>query len=79
MKISIITATCNSGKNITNCLQSVAGQTFQNIEHIVVDGGSTDKTLEIVKSCSSVSKFISESEKVFMMPSTKASNAPPEI
>jgi len=49
MKISIITATYNSEKNITNCLQSVAGQTYQNIEHIVIDGGSTDNTLEIVK------------------------------
>ena len=63
MKISIITATYNSEKNITNCLQSVAGQTYQNIEHIVIDGGSTDNTLEIVKSYSSVTKYISEPDK----------------
>jgi len=49
MKVSIITATWNSEKNIADCLQSVAGQTYQNIEHIVIDGGSTDNTIEIVK------------------------------
>lgn len=49
MKISIITATYNSKKNISACLQSVAGQTHKNIEHIIVDGGSTDKTMEIIK------------------------------
>ena len=47
MKVSIITATWNSEKNIADCLQSVAGQTYQNIEHIVIDGGSTDNTIEI--------------------------------
>ncbi len=60
MKISIITATFNSEKNITDCLASVAGQSYKNIEHIIIDGGSTDSTLEIIKSAPSVSKYISE-------------------
>ena len=47
MKVSIITATYNSEKNISDCLQSVATQTHKNIEHIVIDGGSTDNTIEI--------------------------------
>ncbi len=63
MKISIITATYISEKNISSCLQSVAGQSFKNIEHVVIDGGSTDKTLEIVESFQSVSKTISEPDK----------------
>ena len=63
MKVSIITATWNSEKNIADCLQSVAGQTYQNIEHIVIDGGSTDNTIEIVKNTPSVSNWISEPDK----------------
>jgi glycosyltransferase len=63
MKISLITATYNSEKNISSCLQSVAGQSFKNIEHIVIDGGSKDSTLAIVKSFPSVSKTISEPDK----------------
>jgi glycosyltransferase len=63
MKISLITATYNSEKNIATCLQSVAGQTHKNIEHLIIDGGSTDQTLEIVKSFPSVSKTVSEPDK----------------
>ena len=60
MKISIITICFNSETTIAACLESVAGQTYANIEHIVIDGASPDKTLEIVKSFPSVSKCISE-------------------
>ena len=60
MKISLITATYNSEKNISDCLKSVAAQSFQNIEHIVIDGGSTDNTANIVKSFPTISKWISE-------------------
>ena len=63
MKISIITICFNSETTIAACLQSVAGQTYANIEHIVIDGASPDKTLEIVKSFPSVSKCISEPDK----------------
>jgi len=45
MKISIITVTYNSEKTIGDCLQSVASQTYKNIEYIIIDGGSTDKTI----------------------------------
>lgn len=63
MKVSIITATYNSKKNITNCLESVANQSYKNIEHIIIDGDSSDKTMEVVKSSPSVSKYISEPDK----------------
>lgn len=49
MKISIVTTCLNSDKSISYALSSVYEQTYQNIEHILVDGGSTDKTLEILK------------------------------
>lgn len=48
-KISVITVCFNSAKTIRDTLDSVAGQTYQNIEHIVVDGGSTDDTLAIIE------------------------------
>jgi len=49
MKFSIITVCLNSEKTILYTLNSVLNQTYKNIEHIIVDGGSTDKTLQIIK------------------------------
>ena len=48
MKISIITATFNSEKTIQSCLQSVESQDYDNIEHIIIDGKSTDKTCKLL-------------------------------
>jgi glycosyltransferase involved in cell wall biosynthesis len=48
MKISIITATYNSASTVADTLRSIDSQTYKNIEHIIVDGLSQDKTLEIV-------------------------------
>lgn len=47
MKISTITATWNSGKTIEDTLNSVMCQKYDNVEHIIKDGGSKDNTLEI--------------------------------
>lgn len=49
MKVSIITACYNSARTIAGSLESVAGQTYPDIEHVVVDGGSSDRTLELVR------------------------------
>ena len=54
--ISIITVTKNSEKTLQRCILSVANQNFKNYEHIIIDGDSDDKTLEIIKKNS---KFIS--------------------
>ena len=47
MKISIITVTLNSDQTIRDSLNSVFSQTYKNIEHIIVDGGSNDQTEKI--------------------------------
>lgn len=49
MKISIVTATYNSALTLADTIKSVLGQTYHDIEYIVVDGKSTDDTLNIVK------------------------------
>lgn len=49
MKISVITATFNSGATIRDTMESVLAQTNEDVEHIVVDGGSKDDTMDIVR------------------------------
>lgn len=62
MKVSIITATYNSAATIAHCMASVKNQTYQNIEHIIVDGGSTDHTLTIIQQNEFSGKLISEKD-----------------
>lgn len=50
MLVSIITVTLNSKSVLSDCLDSVANQSHNNIEHIVIDGGSTDGTLKLLNS-----------------------------
>ena len=47
--ISVVTPSLNHGRFLRQTIESVAAQTFRNFEHIVVDGGSTDGTVEILK------------------------------
>lgn len=49
MKISVITATYNCGSTLRTTLESMAVQTHPDIEHLVIDGGSKDDTIELVK------------------------------
>ncbi len=64
MKFSIITATYNSEKTIKDAINSVASQTYKNIEHIIIDGASTDNTLSVINENSGkISKIISEPDK----------------
>ena len=63
MKISIITISFNANDTIEKTLKSVVGQSYKNIEHLIIDGGSKDNTLEICNSFSHISKIISESDK----------------
>ena len=61
MKISIITVCYNSEKTIGDTLRSVFEQKYENIEHIIIDGGSTDRTLAVVATAGAhVAKIVSE-------------------
>ena len=48
-KISIITVTKNSEKFLAQNISSVKSQNYKNYEHIIVDGNSVDKTIDIIK------------------------------
>ena len=49
MKLSIITITYNNAEGLRRTIQSVQAQTFRDFEHIIVDGGSTDGSVEIIR------------------------------
>lgn len=62
--ISIVTVVKNGEKYLEQTIQSVINQTYSNIEYIIVDGGSTDGTLDIVRKYESeISYWISEPDK----------------
>ena len=50
MKVSVITVTYNSAATLSRAIDSVKQQTYDDIEHIIVDGGSTDGTIDIISS-----------------------------
>jgi glycosyltransferase involved in cell wall biosynthesis len=63
-KFSIITVTYNAEAVLDDTIQSVVAQTYKEIEYIIVDGGSKDKTLEIAKRyAEKLSVIISEPDK----------------
>lgn len=63
-KISIITATYNAEVRVFNCIKSVYEQTYPNIEHIIIDGASTDNTVDIIQqNIEKISYFVSEPDK----------------
>ncbi|NMC99392.1 MAG: glycosyltransferase, partial [Bacteroidales bacterium] len=62
LKISIVTPSFNSAKFIEDCIQSVLNQNYPNFENIIIDGGSTDGTIEILKKYPHL-KWISEPDE----------------
>jgi glycosyltransferase involved in cell wall biosynthesis len=61
---SIITVSRNAAHHITKCLQSVADQTYEAVEHIVIDGASTDGTQALVaRHGKRVTRFVSEPDE----------------
>ena len=63
MKITVVTVCRNASATIEDTLRSVAAQDYPNIEHIVIDGGSTDDTLEIVKRFPHVTSIVTEPDE----------------
>lgn len=64
MKVSIITVVYNGAEFIRTCIESILNQTYPDIEYIIVDGKSTDGTVDIVQSYGKrIARFISEPDK----------------
>lgn len=64
MKVSIITVTMNSEKYLSDCITSVKLQSHKDIEYIIVDGQSTDGTLNIIKKNQNhISYWVSEADR----------------
>ncbi len=64
LKISLITVCYNAKNTIEHCIQSVAAQSYKNLEYIIIDGGSTDGTVEIINQYRErVNIFLSEPDQ----------------
>lgn len=64
MKLSIITVVLNNKSYVEDCINSVLNQNYNNIEYIIVDGGSTDGTVDIIKKYDKyISKWVSEPDQ----------------
>ncbi len=62
-KVSIITTCLNCEKTIRDTIESVLGQKYQSIEYIIIDGGSRDATLDIIKSYGDKITYVSEKDE----------------
>jgi glycosyltransferase involved in cell wall biosynthesis len=64
IRVSLITVTYNAESTIERCIRSVIAQNYQNIEYIVIDGASTDSTLQIInRYVQNIQIIISEPDK----------------
>lgn len=66
MKISVITAVLNNKDHLESCIKSVFSQTYPDIEHIIIDGGSTDGTLDVISLFTSERSAVSSQQSVNM-------------
>ncbi len=62
-RISIITVVFNGEKHIGRTIESVLGQTYKEIEYIIIDGKSTDLTLEVIRGYEGVHQVVSEPDE----------------
>ncbi len=61
--ISIITVVFNGEKHIGRTIESVLGQSYKELEYIIIDGKSTDRTLELIRGYKGIHKVVSEPDK----------------
>ena len=64
MQVSLITCTNNSEETIKDCCLSISSQTYSNIEHIILDNNSKDKTVSIIK------KYAKKNTKIYQQKSS---------
>ena len=62
-RISIITVVFNGEKHIERTIESVLGQTYKELEYIIIDGKSTDRTLELIRGFERINQVVSEADK----------------
>lgn len=74
MKLSIITITCNNAEGLLRTIQSVQAQTFRDFEHIIVDGRSTDGSVEIIRQYADSEAIRPEGYKAIKPENSKADN-----
>jgi len=60
--VSVVTPCLDPGPRLSRCIESVRNQTYGNVEHVIMDGGSTDGTVKLLRS-SSVSRWVSEPDR----------------
>lgn len=64
VKVSIITVVLNNVQHIEDCMNSVIQQAYKNVEYIIIDGGSTDGTIDIIKKYEKqISMWVSEPDR----------------
>jgi len=61
-KISIITINYNNEEGLKKTIKSVESQSYQDFEFIIIDGKSTDNSVELIEKCSCVAKWVSEED-----------------
>lgn len=64
IRFSVVTIVCNGENYIVKTIESIVNQSYTNVEYIVIDGGSIDRTLEIIEQYSNnISQLISEKDE----------------
>ena len=64
MKLSIITINLNNDTGLNKTIESVINQTLKNFEFIIIDGGSTDRSVELIKEyAGQINYYVSEPDK----------------
>lgn len=76
LKVSVITVCLNSENHLETAIRSVLSQTYKDIEYIIIDGGSTDNTLNIIRKYEGhISRWFSEKDKGVFDAMNKGINA----